>query len=98
MLDFDIHSEQSNVHHDMKQLQSDLVKDGYDELMFVKSDGDRVHILGKIQNDNIVKDCVLMVDSNDEISIVHVTGKINIDEIGNLSNKFGNGKFSIAKQ
>ncbi|ANI90029.1 hypothetical protein A9P82_12500 [Arachidicoccus ginsenosidimutans] len=97
VLDFNINSQQPNVHHDMKLLQSDLIKDGYDELMFVKSEGDRVHILGKIQGDKIVKDCVLLVDSDNEISVVHVTGKINLDEIGNLSGKFGNAKFSVAK-
>lgn len=84
------------IHKEMMQLKQDLVKDGYDELMFVKSDGDRVHILGKIIDDNIVKECVLLVDRSDEMTVVHVNGKIRLDEIGNLSGKWGNAKFTIA--
>ena len=86
-----------SIHNEMAQLKQDLVKDGYDELMFVKSDGDRVHILGKVINDNIVKECVLLIDQSDEISVVHVNGRIRLDEIGNLSGRWGNAKFSVTK-
>lgn len=99
VLDIDLKQDNTaTIHKEMLQLKQDLIKDGYDELMFVKSDGDKVHILGKILDDNIVKECVLLVDQSDEISVVHVNGRIRLDEIGNLSGKWGNAKFSIAKK
>lgn len=97
VLDVDLkQNDAAAIHKEMMQLKQDLVKDGYDELMFVKSDGDRVHILGRIIDDNIVKECVLLVDQSDEVTVVHVNGKIRLDEIGSLSGKWGNAKFSIA--
>jgi hypothetical protein len=97
-LDFTVTSVQQEVRNEMKQLQWDLIKDGYAELMFVKSDGEKVHMLGKIKNDNIVKDCVLLLDSYNEISIVRITGKINLDGIGKISGTFGKTKFNVAKK
>jgi hypothetical protein len=41
---------------------------------------------------------VCLIDSNDEIAVVHITGKINLDEVGNLSDKFGKTKHSVAKE
>jgi hypothetical protein len=80
--------QQENARREMANLQSDLMKEGYDELIYVKNEGDKVHILGKTENDNIIKDCILLVNDHDETSIFHLTGKLNLDEITHLE-KYG---------
>ncbi|MDR0793915.1 MAG: DUF4252 domain-containing protein [Chitinophagaceae bacterium] len=78
-------SQQENTRREMAKLLSDLMKEGYDELMYAKDKGDKVHILGKLENDTIVKDCILLTtDNENETSIVHLTGKLNLNQITNL--------------
>jgi len=98
VLNFSTSSQHQEVHREMKEVKFDLMKDHYEELMLVNTKGNNVNILGRIQGNNIIKDCVVLIDRDSDFSVIHITGKINLDEVKNLSNKWDDEHYSIAKK
>lgn len=82
--------QKKNIPSEISNLQSNLIKDGYNEWLYVRSGDDRVNILGKMESDNIIKDCIFLVnDSEGETCIVRLKGNldfrnINLNHIANL--------------
>jgi hypothetical protein len=85
--------QQKNARLEIPQLQSNLIKEGNNEWLYVRSDGDKVHILGKQASDNIIKDCVLLVnDSDNETVVLHLKGNLNLNDV---INDFDKGNLGV---
>ncbi|MBC8046240.1 MAG: DUF4252 domain-containing protein [Fimbriimonadaceae bacterium] len=58
---------------------------GFDELMQVNSDGEKVRFLGKVVDGSIVDEMILLVDSEDEFVMIDIIGRLDFQKIGKLS-------------
>ena len=87
VLNFETGNEQG-LKQDVTRLKQELLNEHYDELVSVQSQGDKVTILGKIKNDNIIKECILIVAEDKESTIVHFKGNLPMDKLNEITEHF----------
>lgn len=65
---------------------SKLNTDGYDELMRVNDNGQKVRILAKLDNDSAIRQLIVLCNDSSECSLVSVKGKFSKNDIGEVLN------------
>ena len=60
--------------------------DGYEELMRVNDDGDKVRILMKTKKE-VIRELLLVCTGNDDCTLVQINGKFTKDDIDQLVNQ-----------
>lgn len=80
--------ENSEDHADGKAMYKEFeaaLPSGFDELMTVNSDGEKVRFLGRVVNGTMVDELILLVDDEDEFVMIDIIGLLDFEKIGKLS-------------
>ena len=85
------------LEQDIARLKQELLNENYEELVNVKSQGNKVTILGKIKDDNIIKECILLVAEDKESTIVHLKGNLPMDKLNETIEHFKKEDKATAK-
>ncbi|WP_178795043.1 DUF4252 domain-containing protein [Bacteroidaceae bacterium] len=76
----------TNVKERFNKKANKLSLDGYEELMRVNDDGDKVRILMKTKKE-VIRELLLVCTGNDDCTLVQINGKFTKDDIDQLVNQ-----------
>jgi len=83
---FDINTEQAaKLQPVMDKIEAKLNKEGWERLIQVKGEDERVVVSVKYNDDKMVGLLVMSVESGDEASFVNVVGSIDLSDLENLN-------------
>jgi len=68
-----------------KEAQAVLPTNGFEELMTVQSEDEKVLLLGKVSSESVIDEMILICDDNSEFVLVRIEGKIDMKNISRLS-------------
>ena len=68
-----------------KEAEGNLKFDGFEELMNVYSDGEKVRILSSQSSPDILDELIIVVGSEDEFVLVDIFGKIDLNKISKMA-------------
>ncbi len=69
-----------------------LKKGSYTELLTVKNDGEQIHILAKMKDEDRIKDLIILIGGKDN-ALVYIKGDFTMDQIAAVANKTDHGGF-----
>ncbi len=68
-----------------KEAQAALPNAGYEELMTVQSDGEKVIMLGKTSSESVLEDLIMIVLDETEFVLIKIVGTIDMKNISKFS-------------
>ena len=68
-----------------KEALASIPLSGFDELMTVNSETDKVRLLGKVSSDKVIDELLMICDADGEFVLISIIGKIDLEQISKLS-------------
>lgn len=87
---YDVNEEnEQKIKDKVKSLETNLTKKDWQQIVKVRDKNETAHVFIKTQGeDNIIGLFVMAVDKNDQAAFVNIVGKIDLETIGRLGEKF----------